>query len=52
MPDHVKEIQQSENENVSETDEGPEVTLQNSSSSSQVHPEDIITKSVSHSSLR
>ncbi|CAK7345674.1 unnamed protein product [Dovyalis caffra] len=52
MPDHVHEIQQPENENVIEVDGCSKQIVQSLSSSSEVHPEDIILKGVSHSTLR
>jgi protein CLEC16A len=52
VPDHVHEIQQPENENVIEVNGCSKQIMQSLSSSSQVRTEDIISKGVSHSTLR
>jgi len=52
VPDHVHEIQQPENEIVIEVNGCSKQIMQSLSSSSQVRTEDIISKGVSHSTLR
>jgi len=51
-PDHGHEIQQTENKNVIEVDGCSKKILPSLSSSSLVHPEDIISKGVSRLTLR